>query len=72
MSGGPGKSFRESMSLLQIADMFSTEEKARVWIERIRWPNGPRCPHCGSHNIQCGIKHKTMTHRCRDCAKPRS
>ena len=66
---GPGKAFREGMSLLEVADMFNTEEKARAWIEDVRWPVGPQCPHCGSFNVQCGIKHKTMTHRCRDCAK---
>jgi transposase-like protein len=27
---------------------FSTEEAARAYFERIRWPNGPVCPHCGS------------------------
>ena len=30
-------------------------------------PEGPYCPKCGSFNVQSGIKHKTMTHRCRDC-----
>ena len=33
----------------------------------MRWPNGPYCPKCGSVNVQSNIKHKTMTHRCRDC-----
>ena len=27
----------------------------------------PIGPHCGSFNVQSGIKHKTMTHRCREC-----
>lgn len=67
-TGGPGKAFRKGMSLMQVADMFGTEEKAREWVESIRWPNGPRCPDCGSANVQCNIKHKSMTHRCRDCA----
>lgn len=43
---GLGKAFREGMSLLEVADMFSIEEKARAWIESIRWAAGPRCPHC--------------------------
>ena len=34
----------------------------------IRWADGPVCPRCGSYNVQSGIKHATMTHRCRDCA----
>ena len=32
-----------------------------------RWPHGAFCPYCGSFDVQCNIKHKTMTHRCRDC-----
>jgi len=68
----PGKSHREGLSLPKLFKMFPNDEKARAWIESVVWPDGPHCPHCGSFNVQCGIKHKTMTHRCRDCAdKPR-
>ncbi|MXZ80301.1 MAG: IS1595 family transposase [Gammaproteobacteria bacterium] len=67
MSKAPGKASREGLTLLQIADMFGTEEKAREWIEQRRWPNGPVCPKCGTSEIQCNIKHPTMTHRCRKC-----
>ncbi|MCB1883657.1 MAG: IS1595 family transposase [Geminicoccaceae bacterium] len=27
---------------------FNTDEAAREYLERIRWPNGPVCPHCGN------------------------
>ena len=47
--------------------MFGDEEKAKAWIAEQRWHGGPHCPHCGSVNVQSNIKHKTMTHRCRDC-----
>src|SRR5918911_403731 len=30
------------------APHFQSPEAARELIERIRWPNGPVCPHCGS------------------------
>ena len=63
----PGKHYRKGMTLLDVADMFGNEEKARAWIAEQRWPDGPYCPHCGSVNVQSNIKHKTMTHRCRDC-----
>ena len=33
-------------SLLQIARM--SEDQARAYLEAIRWPDGPVCPHCGS------------------------
>ena len=63
----PGKSHRKGLTLFQIADMFRDEETARTWIADQRWPEGPRCPHCGTDNVQCNIKHPTMTHRCREC-----
>jgi transposase-like protein len=25
-----------------------TDEEARAWLERVRWPNGTVCPHCGT------------------------
>ena len=66
-SNAPGKHYRKGLTLLEIADMFRDEEAAKAWIAEQRWPDGPHCPSCGSVNVQCGIKHKTMTHRCRDC-----
>ena len=47
--------------------MFRDEDTARDWIASQRWPDGPHCPRCGSVNVQAGIAHKTMTHRCCDC-----
>ena len=67
----PGKSNRKGLSLLEVADMFRDKETARTWIANQRWPHGPACPHCGSLNVQENIKHKTMTHRCRDCQDKR-
>ena len=63
----PGKAHRKGLTLLQVADMFRDEESAMAWIEKRRWPHDPHCPKCGSFHVQSGIKHKTMTHRCRDC-----
>ena len=63
----PGKSHREGISLKKLMQMFPDDDAARVWIEAQIWPDGPYCPRCGSTNVQHPIKHKTMTHRCRDC-----
>ena len=63
----PGKSDREGISIKKLMRMFPDNEASRRWIETQVWPGGPYCPHCGSTNVQCGIKHKTMTHRCREC-----
>ncbi|MDE0390398.1 MAG: IS1595 family transposase [Rhodospirillales bacterium] len=68
----PGKAHREGISLTKLVKMFPTDEAARAWFESRMWPDGPYCPRCGSTNVQSGIKHKTMTHRCRECdGKPR-
>ena len=64
----PGKHHRKGTTLLDVAKMFGDEEKSRAWVAEQRWPDGPYCPHCGSVNVQSNIKHKTMTHRCRDCS----
>ena len=68
----PGKSYREGISVVKLVKMFPDDEAGRLWFEGKIWPDGPYCPRCGSFDVQCGIKHKTMTHRCRDCdGKPR-
>ena len=63
----PGRAYRKGITLLEVADMLRDEDAARDWIAAQRWPNGPACPYCGTHNVQEGIKHKTMTHRGREC-----
>ena len=63
----PGKAHREGISLTKLIKMFPDDDAARAWFESKIWPDGPYCPRCGSCNVQAGIKHKTMTHRCREC-----
>ena len=66
---GPGKSFREGLSIRQIIQLFPDDEKAAQWFAEQRWPAGVWCPHCGSLNVQIGAKHKSQPYRCRDCRK---
>ena len=68
----PGKSHRKGLTFTEVADMFRDEDAARDWIASQRWPDGPHCPKCGSVNVQHPIKHKTMTHRCRECMSGKS
>lgn len=35
------------MNLNDIAKNYSSEDQAREFLEKQRWPNGPICPHCG-------------------------
>ena len=64
----PGKHHRKGLSLVEITRLFPDNETAQKWFESVQWPDGPFCPRCGSINVQSGAKHKTMTHRCRDCS----
>ncbi len=34
-------------NLVELAKQYADEDKARDTLERLRWPNGPRCPKCG-------------------------
>ena len=63
----PGKSYRKGLTLIELTKKFSSDEVAGKWFAENRWPEGPYCPYCGSFNVQSNIKHKTMTHRCRNC-----
>lgn len=38
----------DNINLATLAQHFHSEDAARGFMERIRWPNGPVCPHCGS------------------------
>ena len=51
--------------------MFPDDNTAKQWFTKQFWPVGPHCPDCFSFNVQSDIKHKTMTHRCRECPNRR-
>src|SRR5256712_2020731 len=40
-----------TMTLPEITEMFSTDEKCRELLERLRWPNGPECPRCHTQKV---------------------
>lgn len=48
-----------------------TETEAREMLERIRWPNGPVCAHCGCYENIRAIKSEKRPglYRCGDCKK---
>jgi transposase-like protein len=56
-----------SMTLNDVSKL--TEDQARETFERIRWPNGPECPHCGSTiatKLQ-GNAHRIGLYKCNGC-----
>src|ERR1017187_5663848 len=52
------------------APHFQNDDKAREYLEAIRWPNGPVCPHCGScdgaYRLE-GKGHRKGLLKCKDC-----
>ena len=62
----PGKSDREGVTMMQLCDMFPTEESAREWFESRVWPNGRHCPRCGSTKTS-EASHAYMPYWCSDC-----
>ena len=68
---GPGKAYRQGMSLIDIMQTFPDDKSAEKWFTRQLWPAGPHCPDCFTPNVQSNIKHKKMTHRFRECPNRR-
>ena len=62
----PGKSYREDITLVQLADLFPDEESALEWFEDRLWPHGRRCGHCGSAPT-VESAHTQMPYWCTDC-----
>src|SRR5258705_13780512 len=46
-----------------------TEDQARAYFERLRWPNGPCCVHCGSVNVY-RLKGKSTRPGLLECREP--
>ena len=66
---GPGKAYRQGVTIMQMTEMFGTEEKAVVWFEGLHWPDGQMCClKCGSaegaYRVRSG---KPMPYRCGEC-----
>jgi transposase-like protein len=53
--------------------IYSDPELARQHVERLHWPHGPVCPHCGGLDritkLQ-GKSHRPGVYKCNDCVKP--
>ena len=47
------------------APVFSDDQKARRYLERLRWPKGPLCPQCGTIDRAYEIK-PAGVYRCAD------
>lgn len=52
--------------MIELADMFPSEEAAVEWFEGVVWPDERCCGHCGSRR-NTEASHKTMPYWCSDC-----
>ena len=65
---GPGRACREGLTIVQLMDMFPTEEAATAWFESVLWPDGERhCGKCGSVRTREVPSAKPMPYWCTDC-----
>ena len=64
----PGKAHRKGITLVEMMDLFPTNEAATEWFEECVWPEGQRCcGHCGSTNTKEVPNAKPMPYWCPDC-----
>ena len=52
---------------------FHDETKARGWLEKELWPDGPICPHCGvidQATLLHGKSHRPGLYQCNACREP--
>ena len=64
----PGKAHREGLTVIELMDMFPTEEAATEWFESVVWPDGERhCGKCGSTRTREVPNAKPMPYWCTDC-----
>lgn len=62
------------LNLSEIAKRFNDEKTARELIEKLRWPDGPICPHCGTNGAykiipKNGSGTRAGLYKCRECRK---
>ncbi|KAA5804018.1 IS1595 family transposase [Alkalicaulis satelles] len=53
--------------------IFHDEQAAREHFEKLRWPNGRTCPHCGevdNSTLMQGKSHRPGLYKCKGCEKP--
>lgn len=61
------KKTAKTISILELINMFSTEQKAVDWLEGVRWGEKPICAHCGCDEDINVAKSKKYTYWCCNC-----
>lgn len=55
------------MGLYDYRHVIANERTCFWFIHRLRWPDGVRCPGCGSGKVWAMREHGTVRYRCKDC-----
>ena len=63
----PGKAYREGLTLVQMMNMFPTEEAAAKWFESVLWDGQRCCGKCGSTTTREVPNAKPMPYWCSAC-----
>src|SRR5499427_5781209 len=45
------KAVKSDMDLMTLFEKFGNDDKCRMYLEKLRWPEGIRCTRCGSEKI---------------------
>ena len=67
---GPGKSYRNGITLMQLNGMFPDEATAKQWFESLIWHDGRYCPRCQSKETQLASETSGLPYYCRGCQRP--
>src|SRR2546422_10552251 len=58
---------------MSLPKIYTDENAARRHLEKLQWPDGPICPHCGVVNEATKLEGKSTrpgVYKCRPCQKP--
>ena len=60
---------------MSLPKIYSDENAARKHLEKLLWPQGPYCPHCGNADLKRihklkGKSTRPGVHKCNECEKP--
>ena len=63
----PGKAHRKGLTIVEMMDMFPTEQAATEWFESVFWAGQRCCGKCGSTKTRDVPNRKPMPYWCTDC-----
>ena len=59
--------FQKGLSLPGFQRLYGTEEQCEAALEKARWPDGFRCPHCNGHEHGLVYGRRLKRYQCRNC-----